>query len=222
MGYYFPKIVHYQNRFSVGARLPEKIHRRWIAHIIGNPRLRKTIEQEIEETFASHVFNKQSFLKICWSPAGASFKTDGNACDVGVSEGIYCEHNVDDYEQASVLYIALLKYLARIYICLADFENNNYNPEDFPPLEETFTHTIKLNTRPGCQMTFEECIHKLTWICNLCTRNPKSLRVESKKALKKIGDKWEPPGGLPGKKLCIICGANINALSGKCPYCDEE
>jgi len=107
-----------------------------------------------------------------------------------------------------------------MYSSLENFESGSYEPEKFPSLERTIVQRIALNKVKGCQMTSEQCIHKNTWICDLCTRNPKAFSIREQRDLDKIGDKWEPEGGLPGKNLCPVCGANIS--TDQCPYCGTD
>lgn len=224
MGDYLPEIHCHGNRFSLGARLPEKEHRKWIAHINGNPNFREMVKRGLEAIFSNHIFTGRSYLEIRWFPHGTSFETDGvNGCMVYVSSDSgnyeYSCHNIDNFEQASVLFIALSVYLPKLYFALEAFESGELDTKKFPALEKVITEKITLNQVPECKMTFDECIHKYTWLCGICTRNPNAFFIKENKDLERIGDKWEPEGGLPGKKLCPVCGANIS--SEKCPYCEN-
>lgn len=205
--------------YGISVKLPQE-HKKWSANIVGSERFRNRVREEIEGIFSTHVFNFQSYLEIRWFVQGPSFETDGvNGCMVYVppeDASQYSYHNIDNYEQASTLFIALSVYLRQMHFLLEALESQELKSENFPPIKKLIAERIILNKVQDCQMDYEHCIHK-GWICDLCTRNPKSLRVLNKKDLYKIGDKWEPPGGLPGKNLCSICGANIS--SEKCPYC---
>lgn len=222
---YFPKILCNTGDgrigFSIGAKLPTEEHKKWISHILGNELFRKKVKKEIENILCRHVFNHQAFLEISWGPGGAAFETTGaNGCLVYPESEAYTCHNIDDFEQAAVLFIVFSVYLENLYFALEEFENGTFNPEKFPPLKEGITDRIELNLVPDCQMKYGECIHWKTWICGLCTRNPKkAFTIKDKTELTRIGDKWEPEGGLPGKNICPVCGANIS--SEKCPFCEE-
>lgn len=226
-GDYFPEIQPFKSegstRYVVGANLPRNEHKKWIAHISGNPNFRKIFEQEIEKVFATYIFHGRTFLKIQWSPHGTSFETDGiNGCMIYVADSVpygYTYHNIDTFEQAMVLFIALSKYLPRLYFALDGLESGEIDPEAFPPLQERLTQNITLNRILDCQMKSGECLHWKSWLCQHCTRNPKAFYIETQKNLTRIGDKWEPEGGLPGREICFTCGANIS--TDKCPFCDE-
>ena len=211
-----------QISYGISVKLPKEC-KKWIANIIGSERFRSRVREEIERVFSTHVFNGQSYLEIRWFLQGPSFETDGvNGCMVYVppeDPTSYSYHNIDNYEQASVLFVALSVYLRQMHFLLEELESGELNPEKFQRLKELVINKINLNKVKDCQMTFEQCIHKCTWICDLCTRNPKSYHIQRQKDLDKIGDKWEPEGGLPGKNICPVCGANIS--SEKCPYCKE-
>lgn len=92
-----------------------------------------------------------------------------------------------------------------------------YFPAIYPPLQDRINETIKLNRVPECQMKYGQCLHWKSMLCEICTRNPKSHNVPTQKDVARLGDKWEPEGGLPGKRLCDNCGANIS--KDKCPFC---
>jgi len=226
---YFPEIRCYRggagSAYSITARLPEEIHKKWIVHINSSPEFREKIRREIEEIFSSYVFNGQSFLEIRWDRGGTSFETDGvNGCLVYVSSDTgtysYTCHNIDSYEQASVLFIALSVFLPQLYFALETFESGRVDLSKFPPLQKEIFQKITLHQVPECQMTSDQCIHKYTFICGVCTRNPKAFFLKRNEDLARIGDKWEPKGGLPGKELCPVCGANIS--TGKCPVCERK
>ncbi len=225
-GEYFPVIyppAASGQGWALGARLPEE-HKKWIAHINGNPRFREIVRQEIERVLSRYVFDGRSYLKITFSPRGTTFETDGiNSCCIYVSpEGIggcsYVYHNIDSFEQAMVLFIALSIYLPKLYSALENFESGEFDIKEFPPLIERVDENIKMNQVPDCQMKYGECLHWKSYLCEICTRNPKSHALPTQKDISRLGDKWEPEGGLPGKKLCDICGANIS--TDKCPFCD--
>jgi hypothetical protein len=226
-GDYFPEIQRFESggrsNYAVGAKLPEKEHKKWIAHVSGNPNFREVVKQEIEGVFANYVFHGRTFLKIQWTSHGTLFETDGvNGCLVYVVDSVsygYGYHNIDTFEQAMVLFIALSKYLPRLYSILECLESGEIDSETFSPLQERFTQTITLNLVPDCQMKYGECLHWKSWLCQYCTRNPKAFYIETQKDLTRIGDKWEPEGGLPGREICPICGANIS--TDKCPFCNE-
>jgi len=227
LGDYFPEISRHReglrNWYTINARLPEEIHKKWISRINSNRYFRGMVKGKIEEIFSSYIFNGQSFLEIRWARGGTSFETDGiNGCMVFVSadSGVYnysC-HNIDSFEQAMVLFIALSIYLPFLYFALESFESGNVDVEKFPPLEDRIIQRITLNQVQGCQMKYGECIHWASTLCDLCTRNPKARSILKQQDLSRIGDKWEPEGGFPGRELCSACGANMS--TGKCPFCD--
>jgi len=144
IGDYFPTIVHCSDMnmqsWTIKAMLPEGFYRKWIAYIIGNPHFREMVEKRIEDIFRHHVFGWQSFLEIHWSSKGVSFETDGvNGCMVypsfeGIEDGYFC-HNVDNFEQASVLFLALSVCLPILYYGLELYEREEIEPE-FPPLQK--------------------------------------------------------------------------------------
>jgi hypothetical protein len=208
--------------YGVSAELPEK-YRKWIANIIGNEYFRNKVKKEIESIFANQVFNSQSYIKITWFVQGPSFQTDGiNDCSTYVpylDPSSYSHHNIDNYEQASILHIALSIYLQNLYPFLEDFETGEKSSEEYPPLKDRIVNKITLKKVEDCKMTYEQCIHKGR-LCELCGRNPKAYHLLSQKDIKRIGDKWEPRGGLPGRKLCPVCGANIS--SDECPFCQTK
>lgn len=223
---YFPEIVFCKglggNGYAIGAKLPRDYYKKWIAYINNKEGFRKFVKQEIENIFSSHVFEGQSYLKIIWDSRGTTFETDGvNGCMAYVSDGeSYTCHNIDTFEQAMVLFMALSMYLPRLYFALDTFESDNIDLENFSPSQERIVQTIKLNRVKGCQMTSEQCIHWKTWICDLCTRNPKAYFILRQEDLDRIGDKWEPEGGLDGRELCHVCGTNISYE--KCTHCNSD
>lgn len=199
--------------YNVGAKLPEEAHKKWISYINGLEKFRERVSREIEEVFSHYVFNRQSYLEIWWSPGGVTFNTDGDACGIYVSDGSdygYSSHNVDYYEQASVLFIALSIYLSRLYFALEAFENGSFPVEKCQPLEKELRQKIKLNRQKECDMDSGECIHWKSIYCEHCSRNPKAYFIKTTDDLAILGDKWEPEGGIPGKNLCISCKANIS------------
>jgi len=208
--------------YAIGANLPKE-HKKWIAHINGNPGFREMIKHDIENIFSRYVFDGGSYLRISFSPMGTAFETDGiNGCMIYVepespSGCTYAYHNIDSFEQAMVLFLALSAYLPKLYSALENFESGEYDPKDFPPLQERLDANIKLNRVPECQMKYGECLHWKSVLCEICTRNPKSHSLPTQKDVARLGDKWEPEGGLPGKRLCDICGANLS--TDKCPFC---
>lgn len=225
---YFPSIscTGGGRGYNVGTRLPEKAHKKWISYINGLEKFRETVSREIEEVFSRFVFNAQSYLEIWWSPGDVTFNTDGNACGIHVSDGSddygYSSHNVDHYEQASVLFIALSIYLSRLYFSLETFESGSIPAEKCQPLEKALRQRIKLNRQKECDMTSEECIHWKSIYCQHCSRNPKAHFVKTKDDLAIFGDKWEPEGGIPGKNLCR-CVANISKpICAHCGYDNSE
>lgn len=214
---YFPRISctsGYGGRgYNVGARLPEEAHKKWISYINGLERFRETVNREIEEVFSHYVFDMQSYIEIWWSLGGVTFNTDGNACGIYVSGGPdygYSSHNVDHYEQASVLFIALSIYLHRLYSALDAFESGSISVEKCHPLEKELHQRLNLNRQKECDMDYGECIYWKSIYCEHCSRNPKAFFVKTKDDLAVFGDKWEPEGGIPGKNLCISCNANIS------------
>ncbi len=224
---YFPHIGHIGKdpfgAYSVTAGLPGKIYKKWISYINGLEGFRETVKREIEEVFSQYVFNSQSYIEIWWSPGGVTFNTDGNACGIyisGPSDCGYYPHNVDHYEQASVLFIALSIYLSRLYSAMEGFESESIPVEKCSPLEEEIHQRVKLNRQKGCDMTSEECIHWKSFICEHCSRNPKAFFLKTKDDLAVLGDKWEPEGGIPGKNLCLSCGANISKPI--CHHCKTD
>jgi len=232
LGDFIPKIIMLGDGafrgFGISAKLPEKACKKWLGHIVGNERLRKLVIEELQNIFGGHVFYGQSYLRIRWSPRGVTFETDGeNGCYVAMSDlGVefsYTYHNIDTLEQAMVLYLSLSIWLPRLWFYLDRLESGHMNSKDFTPLtkDEYVLDEIVLPQVPECQMLLEQCQNKYSRICHYCTRNPKFFSGLQDNESKRVGDKYEPPGGLEGKELCPVCGANITALDGKCPYCDE-
>jgi hypothetical protein len=224
-GDYLPKIFKFSGSgYGIDARLPREIHKKWIGYIAGIERFRDTVKEEIEDIFSSYAFNGQSFLEIQWRPRGVSFETDGvNGCIVYVEDGPdygYTVHNVDNYEQASVLFIAFSVYLPKLYSALETFESGNIDLKKVAPLKEGVTQRIKLNRVKECDMKSDECLHWKTYLCEYCSRNPKAFFLTDKKNIHQIGDKWEPEGGLPGKNFCRVCHANIS--KPVCPHCGMD
>lgn len=222
---YLPKIFTLGDRsYGIDARLPKEPHKKWIAHISAIEGFRERVKEEIEGVFSSYVFNSQSYLKIYWRPRGVAFETDGvNGCCVYVEDSAdygYTVHNVDHYEQASVLFIALSVYLPKLYSALESFESGRVDSKKITPMKEGVTQKIKLNQIKGCDMEFEECLHWASYLCQYCSRNPKAFFLSDKKNLYQIGDKWEPEGGLPGKNFCTSCHANISKPI--CPHCGMD
>ena len=137
---YLPKIIFCPNGgYYIKARLPEAEHKKWIARILGNPNFRDNIIEEIKNIFSSYSFQRQSFLEVRWKPHGASFETNGvNGCNLYVppsGEYGYTCHNIDNFEQACILFIALAVYLPKLYFQLENFEGGKYNIEKSAQLE---------------------------------------------------------------------------------------
>lgn len=171
IGDYLPMIINrsdmHMQSWAISARLPENFYKKWIAYIIGNPKFRKTIEERIENVFRDHIFDRQSFLEIRWHSKGVSFETDGvNGCMVYVYlEGGYCGyscHNIDTFEQANILFLALSLYLPDLYSALELYEREEMKLK-FSPLSEReviYKRIILNNERcktkmGGCQITLE-------------------------------------------------------------------
>lgn len=221
-GDYLPKIFKFSGGgYGIDARLPEEIHKKWIGYIASIERFRDRVKEEIEDIFFPYVFNSQSFLEIQWRPRGVSFETDGvNGCCVYVEEGPdygYGVHNVDNYEQASVLFIAFSVYLPKLYSALEAFERGDIDFKKIVPLKEGITQRIVLHQIKECDMESDECLHWKSYLCEYCSRNPKAFFLRrDKKNIHQIGDKWEPEGGLSGKNFCRACHANIS--KPVCPH----
>ncbi len=224
LGSFLPIIEYQEDRsgWTIGNyRLPI-LYTKWIAHVVGNQGFRELVEEKFENVFSKHVFKLQSFLRMSWTSDGLAIATDGNACDVAPSDKGYCEHNVDHYEQSQVLFIALAIYLRAAYLASKTFEEGKISPEESPPLKGAITHTISLQKAQKCSMNLEECIHKRSLMCEICIRSSKPINKLSSEELQRLGDKFEPKGGIEGKELCIICGTNIPSDSEECPFCKEE
>jgi len=221
---YFPDISCASGGgYSVGVRLPEEAYKKWISYVNGLEKFREKVSRKIEEVFSRYVFDCQSYIEIWWSPHSVAFNTDGNACGIYVSSGpdySYTSHNVDSYEQASVLFIALSIYLKELYFVLEAFENKSISAENVAPLKEELHQRIKLNRQKECDMDYGECIHWKSFYCEHCSRNPKARFVKTKDDLAIFGDKWEPEGGIPGKNFCVSCLANISKPI--CPNCGSD
>ncbi len=226
---YLPKIFSLGDRsYGIDTRLPKEPHKKWIAYIGAIESFRERVREEIEGIFSSHVFNSQSYLEIRWRAHGVAFETDGvNGCCLYVEDSVdygYTVHNVDHYEQVSVLFIALSVYLPKLYSALESFEAGKVSLKEITPMKEGMkegiTQIIKLNKTKGCDMESEECLHWASYLCQYCSRNPKAFFLSDKKSLYQIGDKWEPEGGLPGKNLCSCCHANISKPI--CPHCGTD
>lgn len=162
MGDYLPVIINrsdmHMGSWAIGARLPRGFYEKWIAYIIGNPRFREMVEEKIENIFHDHIFDIQSFLEIRWHSKGVSFETDGvNGCLVHVYlEGGDCGyscHNIDAFEQASILFLALSVYLPDLYFALEFYEKEKIKLE-FQPLPEgkIIYKRIALNSK-RCKIT---------------------------------------------------------------------
>ncbi len=224
MGYFLPIIEYQEHRsgWTIGIRRLPTLYTKWVAHVVANQKFRDLVKEKIQNVLSRNVFVLQSFLTMYWSSNGLALKTDGNACSIIPSDNGYYEHNVDYYEQSSILFIALTIYLREAYVASRMFEEGRISPEKFPPLKERITQRISLNKAKKCSLTLEECIHKLSWMCEICIRSSKPLNRLSSGELKRLGDKFEPEGGIEGKELCVICGANIPSDSEECSFCKEE
>ena len=137
--------------YGIKVGFPEE-YGKWISNINGNCGLRNMVEREIKNIFHHHIFNGQSFLRMLWKPDGISFETDGvNGCAVYVLyDGAYC-HNVDNFEQFSILYISLSVYLTWLYRAMEILEREKEIPEEFAPLQKRMTTVIRLNKRESKQ-----------------------------------------------------------------------
>ncbi len=182
IGDYFPVIINRSDMnmqsWAISARLPKDFYKKWIAYIIGNPKFREMVEERIENIFRNHIFDCQSFLEIRWHSSGASFETDGvNGCFVYVYlEGGDCGyscHNIDAFEQASILFLALCVYLPDLYFALELYEKEGakLDFQPFPEGEIIYKKIILHNkrcqtkTRNGktirnCQTTLEMFLNK--------------------------------------------------------------
>lgn len=182
IGDYLPVIINRSDMnmqsWAISARLPKDFYKKWIAYIIGNPNFRKTIEEKIEDAFRNHTFDSQSFLEIRWHSNGASFETDGvNGCFVhvyleGGDSGYSC-HNIDRFDQASVLFLALSIYLPDLYFALEFYEKEDLKLE-FQPFPEgkiiykrIILHSKRCQTKTkggktirNCQTTLETFLNK--------------------------------------------------------------
>lgn len=160
---YLPAIVNRSDTnmqsWSIESRLPEIFYKKWVASIVSNPRFREHVERKIENIFRWHVFNGQSFIEIRWSSGGASFETDGvNGCLITTGgENSYFSHNIDSFEQATILFLALSSYLSILYSALELYESKGADPE-FPPLQKDVIHKrITLNNERQRKRKSEEC-----------------------------------------------------------------
>lgn len=157
IGDYLPVFINRSDMnmqsWAISARLPKGFYKKWIAYIIGNPKFREMAEERIENIFRNHIFDFQSFLEIRWHSKGVSFETDGvNGCMVYVYlEGGDCGyscHNIDTFEQASVLFLALSVYLPDLYSALELYEKEDPKLEFQPfPEEEAVYKRIILNSK---------------------------------------------------------------------------
>jgi hypothetical protein len=168
IGDYLPVITNrsdmHMQSWAISARLPKDFYKKLIAHIIGNPKFRETVEEKIKNVFRNHAFDFQSFLEIRWHSKGASFETDGvNGCMVYVySEcgdcGYSC-HNIDTFEQASVLFLALSTYLPDLYSALEIYEREK-DKIKFLPLSEgeiIYKRIILNNNRQSKNKEIKDC-----------------------------------------------------------------
>jgi hypothetical protein len=221
-GDYFPQLVVFKREldlsFSVEARLP-KSYKELIPYINGNHRFIDKIKERIGSVLLTHVFRWQSYLEIEFSESGISFGTDGNACRLYVSGDICSYHNIDTYEQASILFIALSIYLSQLYPVLEYMKSRK--PEelkDIKKIENFISFRIKLN-KTGCKEEYGKCTNWASWICEHCIRNWARLPYHGKEELELLGDKFESPDG-PINCLCISCGANLRGYI--CQYCGKD
>lgn len=212
--------TEYGSRFSIGARLP-KSHRDLIPYINGNSWFRARMKEKIESILLTHKFRFQSYLEINFNSASTSFNTDGNACGIYIYDGRnYTYHNIDTYEQVSVLFIALSTYLVGLYPALEHLKSKKSDLEKMKKLENSVSFKIQLRRVEGCQKKSEECIHWKIWICNYCIRNWNKMSIpRDENELARLGDKFESSKG-PKKYLCISCGANMKDYI--CHYCGRD
>lgn len=172
IGDYLPVIINRSDMnmssWAISARLPKVFYKKWIAYIIGNPKFRKMVEEKIEDAFRNHIFDYQSFLEIRWSSTGVSFETDGeNGCMVYVYPGGgdcgYACHNIDTFDQASVLFLALSMYLPDLYFALEFYEKEDLKLE-FQPFPEgkiiykkIILHSKRCETKTRDGKTIRNC-----------------------------------------------------------------
>jgi len=170
IGDYLPVIINrsdmHMQSWAISARLPKGFYKKWIAHIIGNLKFREMAEERIENIFRNHIFDWQSFLEIHWHSKGVSFETDGvNGCMVYVYfEGGDCGyscHNIDTFEQANILFLALSLYLPNLYSALELYEREEIKSSPFPEEDIIYKKIILHNKRQSenkeedCQTTLE-------------------------------------------------------------------
>lgn len=146
---YLPMIEVFQRgistAYSVQARLPEE-YKKWIAHIASKQDFRTAVERKIARLFSSFQFQKQSYLKLIWKQKGLFFETDGSAVyiffqDEGV---IYTYRDIENQEQAEILFLALSVYLPRLYFELEKWEASFREAKNPPQIAE-IVQEIKLN-----------------------------------------------------------------------------
>lgn len=211
--------------YSITARLPKEPHEKWLPYINGNLFFREKIKNHIESILSGHTFRGQSFLEIRFGFGSTSFETDGiNGCMVYVGDGInygYSYHNIDNFEQAAILFIALSIYLSKLYFALETFESGKVNLKKSPRLEKVTTFRISLNQVKGCTMGSNECLHWASWYCFHCIRNWEKLIPKSEAELQRLGDKYEPLEGSSRKFLCVSCAANLKKAA-ICHYCGTD
>lgn len=148
-GDFLPKISFVEGDrssvYEIFARLPEKIHRKLIRKINGKQSFRESVVRKINEIFSHYRFRYQSCIKISWTALGVSFETDG--CSIGVSSNPdygYYSHNITNYKQANILFIALSIYLYKLYPTMEALESKTVDSTGYEPLKEEVVYYIKL------------------------------------------------------------------------------
>ncbi len=187
---YIPQLERVNENWYIGCTLPPS-HKKWIRHVFGLEHFRTQVITEIKAILLSNPFHWQSYLTLKWNPTGLSFETDGNACGLYIDDNKYTCHNLDTYEQASIFYLALTRYLYDLFVILEMFETNAIQSDPISTDYRQILYTkIELPRFPECAKTFDQCVHKYTYVCDTCLRNPKTALIP-RNNYKEFGDKFK-------------------------------
>lgn len=155
IGKFLPQIYGSEDKepldFTIKTEIPRESHEKWIGHINNLEEHRTTTVNRVEKALSHYQFKTQTYLLMTWDKDRVSFETDGLRCGLHLVKETdfygYDSHNIHNFEQMVVLFIALSIYLQEIYKALELFKQGKIDSNNYEPLTETIRNKIRLKSK---------------------------------------------------------------------------